>query len=222
MELDGEKIDVIRYDTDPTVFIKNALSPAEVNRVLILDDEKKQALAIVSDTQFSLAIGKQGQNVKLANRLCDWSIDVKTESQAAEMDLSEIVSRKAASLFVDTPEESYEEISNVSELPGVDERVASILKDAGFDDIQTFVDAYESGDLYKVEGVTKEEIDSVNDIVNENVEFVDEDESQGDGQDGASDGSEGYNCPECGHEITRDMTKCPNCGAEIEFEEGEE
>lgn len=222
MELDGEKIDVIRYDTDPTVFIKNALSPAEVNKVLILDDEKKQALAIVSDTQFSLAIGKQGQNVKLANRLCDWSIDVKTESQAAEMDLSEIVSRKAASLFVDNSEESYEEISNVSELPGVDARVAAVLKDAGFDDIQTFVDAYESGDLYKVEGVTKEEIDAVNDIVNENVEFVDEDESQGNDQDESSDSGEGYKCPECGHDITRDMTKCPSCGAEIEFEEGEE
>jgi len=68
-ELEGEKIDVLRYDSDPVEFIKNALSPAEVSRVLITDEEKKQALAIVPDSQFSLAIGKQGQNVRLANSL---------------------------------------------------------------------------------------------------------------------------------------------------------
>ncbi|MFM9709882.1 transcription termination/antitermination protein NusA, partial [Streptomyces galilaeus] len=78
---------------NPVIFIKNALSPAEISRVIILDEDKKQALAIASETQFSLAIGKQGLNVRLANRLCDWSIDVKTEEQAAEMDLSEFTSR---------------------------------------------------------------------------------------------------------------------------------
>lgn len=92
-ELEGEKIDVLKYDEDPRIFIKNALSPAEVARVVILDNDKKEALAIVNEAQFSLAIGKQGQNVRLANRLCDWSIDVKTEEQAAEMDLSEVDTR---------------------------------------------------------------------------------------------------------------------------------
>ena len=93
-ELLGEKIDVLKYDPDPTVFIKNALSPAEVSRVVILDEDKRQALALVPDSQFSLAIGKQGQNVRLANRLCDWNIDVKTEDQAADMNLSEIGTRQ--------------------------------------------------------------------------------------------------------------------------------
>ncbi len=69
-ELLGEKIDVLRYETDPALFIKNALSPAQVERVVILDAEKRQALAIVEETQFSLAIGRQGQNVRLANKLC--------------------------------------------------------------------------------------------------------------------------------------------------------
>ena len=87
-ELLGEKIDVLRYDPNPAEFIKNALSPAQVDRVVILDEAKRQALAIVEESQFSLAIGKQGQNVRLANRLCDWSIDVKTQEQCEGMDLS--------------------------------------------------------------------------------------------------------------------------------------
>ena len=59
------------------MFIKNALSPAEVKKVIVLDEDKKLALAVVSESEFSIAIGKQGQNVRLANRLCDWNIDVK-------------------------------------------------------------------------------------------------------------------------------------------------
>ena len=83
-ELEGEKIDILKYDEDPRLFIKNALSPAEVNEVVIVDETKRSALAIVSEPQFSLAIGKQGLNVRLANRLVDWSIDVKTNEQFAK------------------------------------------------------------------------------------------------------------------------------------------
>ena len=127
-ELLGEKIDVLRYDADPAVFIQNALSPAQVNRVVILDAEKKQALAIVDDSQFSLAIGKQGQNVRLANRLCDWNIDVKTEEQCAGMDFSDKATTLAArNLFKDEPAEADEEITTVAELPGVSETSAKNL-----------------------------------------------------------------------------------------------
>ena len=87
-ELEGEKIDILKYDPDPRRFIKNALSPAEVRDVIILDEGKHQALAVVNDIMLSLAIGKQGLNVRLANRLVDWNIDVKTESQFAEMDIA--------------------------------------------------------------------------------------------------------------------------------------
>ena len=216
MELDGEKIDVLKYDADPVVFIRNALSPAEVSKVFILDEDKKQALAIVPDSQLSLAIGKQGQNVRLANRLCDWSIDVKTESQAAELDLSEITSRKAQSLFENGAEE--ESADTVSSLPGVDEKTAQILKDAGYDDIQTFVDNYDSGALYNVEGLTKEDVDSVYEIISENVEIVEAENNSDSAEDSAE---EEYFCPECGAKITLDMKKCPECGVEFEFEEGE-
>jgi len=87
-EMEGEKIDILKYVTDPKEFIKNALSPAEVENVLILNESKRQALAIVNDSQLSLAIGKRGLNVRLANRLVDWNIDVKNHAQFEEMDIT--------------------------------------------------------------------------------------------------------------------------------------
>ncbi len=223
-ELEGEKIDVLRYDPNPVEFIKNALSPAEVDKVFITDEEKKQALAIVKDDQFSLAIGKMGMNVRLANRLCDWSIDVKTEEQAADLDLSQFSTRKAAEdLFSNATDDNAEAaesepISTISELPGVNKEVAQKLKSAGFDDIQAFVDAFES-DSIKVEGVSQEDLEAVNSIVHEVVEFVEEDETQEAAEEDAKqEEEEEYFCPECGAKITLDMTKCPECGVEFEFE----
>ena len=225
-ELLGEKIDVLKYDSDPTVFIKNALSPAEVSKVIILDADKKQALAIVPDTQFSLAIGKQGQNVRLANKLCDWTIDVKTEEQAADMDLSEVVSRQAAlNLFKD--DEDSDDDNKIVSLPGIDERTAEILKENGIVDIQQFVDAYEAGTLDGIDGLSKNDIEAVNTIISENVEIVEEGEEKSAAEDAGADvqneGSDEdeYFCPECGAKITLDMTHCPKCGVEFEFTEDE-
>ena len=79
-ELFGEKIDIITWSDDPKELIKNVLSPAKVEEVII-DDDEKSALAIVPDYQLSLAIGKEGQNVRLAARLCGWKIDIKRHSQ---------------------------------------------------------------------------------------------------------------------------------------------
>ena len=83
-ELNGEKIDIIEWDQDITEFISSALSPARVIRV-ILDEEEQSARVIVADHQLSLAIGKEGQNARLAAKLTDWKIDIKSESQYREM-----------------------------------------------------------------------------------------------------------------------------------------
>ena len=83
-ELNGEKIDVILYDKDPVKFITNALSPAKNVKVTIKNEEKKEALALVDDSNLSLAIGRKGQNVKLASRLTHYKIEVKSESTAEE------------------------------------------------------------------------------------------------------------------------------------------
>ena len=238
-ELLNEKIDVLRWDPDPVEFIKNALSPAQVNRVLIMDADMRQALAIVEESQFSLAIGRQGQNVRLANRLCDWNIDVKTVEQAAEMDLSSFSTvQNAHALFNDeVEEETYDEITTVAELPGVDEKIAELLKENGIEEIQDFVEAYDENRI-NIEGVTKDDLDAVNELINQNVEFVEEDaqtqEEQNAGEQSEStsddeqtqaaedEGEEEYFCPECGAKITLDSKVCPNCGIELVFEEDEE
>ena len=224
-ELSNEKIDVLRYDEDPAEFIKNALSPAQVERVVIMDAEKRQALAIVEESQFSLAIGRQGQNVRLANRLCDWNIDVKTIEQAQDIDFSSVTTvATARNLFND--EEEYDEITTVAELPGVDAEVAALLKANGIEQIQDFVDAYENNSIH-IENVTKEQLDAINNLINDNVEFVEEEEPaeeqvkpQEETKEEAEE--EEYFCPECGAKITLDMTQCPNCGVEFEFAEDEE
>ena len=224
-ELSNEKIDVRRYDEDPAEFIKNALSPAQVERVVIMDAEKRQALAIVEESQFSLAIGRQGQNVRLANRLCDWNIDVKTIEQAQDIDFSSVTTvATARNLFND--EEEYDEITTVAELPGVDAEVAALLKANGIEQIQDFVDAYENNSIH-IENVTKEQLDAINNLINDNVEFVEEEEpaeEQAKPQEETKEEAEEeeYFCPECGAKITLDMTQCPNCGVEFEFAEDEE
>ncbi len=220
-ELDGEKIDVLRYDEDPHVFITNALSPAKVKQVVIKDMEKKEALAIVSESDFSIAIGKQGMNVRLANKLCDWIIDVKTEAQVTDEDLYENnIHRAAEELFSgndDSGAGDAEEIYAIGELPGIDAAVAEVLKEKGYEDIEKFVTAYESGQLDNLEGITREQLETVNSIINENVEFEDE-EPEETSQETDSEEEE-YLCPECGTRITLDMHKCPKCGIEFEFKD---
>lgn len=94
-----------------------------------------------------------------------------------------------------------------------------ILKEAGYDDIEVFVSSYESGALNGLDGVTKEQLDEVYSIINENVEFEDEEEPQQTADSAEEDSEEEYFCPECGEKITPDMTRCPKCGVEFSFEE---
>lgn len=87
-ELNGEKIDVVLYDKDPVNFIKNALSPAKKVNVIIMDPKENSALAIADGSDLSLAIGKKGQNVRLASRLTKYKIDVKTSEELKEMGIN--------------------------------------------------------------------------------------------------------------------------------------
>jgi len=109
-ELSGEKIDVVAWNSDPAVFIANALSPAQVVRV-ILSDADKAATAVTPDRQQSLAIGKEGQNVRLAVKLTGWRIDIKsvTEYEAAHpVVVPEVPVVKAAEAVVAAPEKAPE------------------------------------------------------------------------------------------------------------------
>ena len=81
-ELRGEKIDIVEWSEDPVTFVTKALSPARVQRVSIVDDDERVMEVVVEDRQLSLAIGKKGQNVRLAAKLTGWKIDIKSEEDA--------------------------------------------------------------------------------------------------------------------------------------------
>lgn len=103
-ELNGENMDIVEWDEDPVVFIKNSLNPADVLEVYINEDER-ECVAIVPDEQLSLAIGRRGQNVRLAARLTNYKIDIKPES---EFDLEEYLSQNEIELSEEDSEENIE------------------------------------------------------------------------------------------------------------------
>jgi N utilization substance protein A len=103
-ELRGEKIDIIEYNEDPVSFATHALSPAKISRVTILDPVEKHMEVIVDDTQLSLAIGKKGQNVRLAAKLLGWRIDIKSEEekrQEVESQMALVVPGAPVSVLID-------------------------------------------------------------------------------------------------------------------------
>lgn len=87
-EIAGEKIDLVKYDKDPSVFIANALAPAKNLHVIITDPKKQESIVVVDDDNFSLAIGKKGQNARLASKLTHYKIDIKNTEQAREMGIN--------------------------------------------------------------------------------------------------------------------------------------
>ena len=227
-ELEGEKIDILKYDPDPKRFIKNALSPAEVREVIVLSEKSKKALAVVSDTLLSLAIGKQGLNVRLANKLTDWMIDVKTETQFSEMDIAAESRRAVSELFGDA---DTEELSRIGELPGVDAAVAQALLDNGVDYIEDFLELSQE-ELDAMENISSEQIDALRTLIDESIEIVEAEDTEGyaeeefagdDAAEGEEEETEEVECPECHTKFALDVAEtggtinCPNCGAELEL-----
>ena len=174
-ELEGEKIDILKYDNDTRTFIRNALSPAEVSHVVILDEAKRQALAIVPEAQLSLAIGKQGLNVRLANRLADWSIDVKTEAQFGEMDIAAESKRAVSALFGDIPDEE-EEITRIAELPDIPPRIVAGLEQSGIEYIEDLV-SMSDDELSGIQTLSADDIETLKRIIAENVEIIEPEEA---------------------------------------------
>ena len=119
-ELQGEKIDIVPWSPDPARYVSNALSPAQVSLVVV-DEEKKTLVVVVPDDQLSLAIGRQGQNVRLAAALLGWRIDVKSEQKYAKFN-----------------EEGFQSLLDVQ---GMDEKTAEALYDAGFSSAQDLAEA---------------------------------------------------------------------------------
>src|SRR4051794_4276578 len=133
-ELQGEKIDIIPWSQDAASFIVNALQPAEVAKV-VLDEDAERIEVVVPDDQLSLAIGRRGQNVRLASQLTGWDIDILTEQEESERRQKEFVER--STLFM--------------EALNVDEMVGQVLASEGFTNVEevAFVDA---GDIASIDG----------------------------------------------------------------------
>jgi N utilization substance protein A len=133
-ELQGEKIDIIQWSPDPATFIVNALAPAEVAKV-VLDEEAHRIEVVVPDEQLSLAIGRRGQNVRLASQLTGWDIDILTEAEESERRTEEF--RSHSQLFIDSLD--------------VDEVIAHLLVTEGFSSVEE-VAFVPTGDLVEIEG----------------------------------------------------------------------
>jgi N utilization substance protein A len=153
-ELRGEKIDIIEYNDDPVVFATHALSPAKISRVTILDAMEKHMEVIVDDTQLSLAIGKKGQNVRLAAKLLGWRIDIKSEEEKRQ----EVESQMAALVVPGAP---------VSVLidHGLPETVVDKLMAAGIPTVER-LGSMTPEELTAIEGIDGEAIDQLGNAVN--------------------------------------------------------
>src|SRR5690349_7904901 len=112
-ELRGEKIDIVEYSEDPVQFVMNALSPARVQRVTIVDDKEKVMEVVVEDSQLSLAIGKKGQNVRLAAKLTGWRIDIKSEEEKRKEVEAQFGAMEAGTQEADAAESEAEPVAEV-------------------------------------------------------------------------------------------------------------
>jgi N utilization substance protein A len=157
-ELRGEKIDIVQHDDDPSQYVRNALNPASINRVGIREYETREMEVIVSEDQLSLAIGRRGQNVRLASKLVGWSLDIKSEAEKkaeveAEMERMEAASRE------------------LSSLPGIDPRVSTLLLDAGFRTVEE-VSLASMDDLTAIDGIDEELAIEIHDSAEEALEIL--------------------------------------------------
>jgi len=150
-ELRGEKIDIIEYSDDPVVFATHALSPAKVSRISIVDPLEKHMEVIVDDSQLSLAIGKKGQNVRLAAKLLGWKIDIKSEEEKRQ----EVESQMAALVAPGAP------VSVLIDY-GLGEKVVERLIETGI------------GTIEKLGGMTPEQLEEIQGIGPEMVEKIQE------------------------------------------------
>src|SRR5271156_2485985 len=152
-ELHGEKIDIIEYHEDAVTFAEKALQPAKVSRVTIVDATDKHLEVVVDDTQLSLAIGKKGQNVRLAAKLLGWKIDIKSEEekrQEVEQQMSALVTPTA------TPLES---------VPGLGEGLVEKLNAAGVSTVEALADMTPE-QLEAIEGIGPKTVEKISLAVN--------------------------------------------------------
>jgi N utilization substance protein A len=152
-ELRGEKIDIIEYHEDPVTFAEKALQPAKVSRVTVIDATEKHLEVVVDDSQLSLAIGKKGQNVRLAAKLLGWKIDIKSEEEKRQEVEQQMAQMTAPTV---TPLESVE---------GLGEGLVEKLKGAGITSVEALADMTPE-QLEAIEGIGPKTVEKISVAVN--------------------------------------------------------
>lgn len=162
-----EKIDIISWDEDEVTFIQNALSPAQVLTVELVDEEEKIAKVVVPDDQLSLAIGKEGQNVRLAAKLTGWSIDIEGETIKVDDPHSKAQSDDASDDDDSDDDETTNEVEASEEVSADDitslelaTRTETALRDAGIDSVAKLKEAIDAGE--KIKGVGPKALEEIN------------------------------------------------------------
>ena len=150
-ELRGEKIDIIEFNDDSVAFAANSLSPAKINHVAVVDSEQKHLEVIVDDTQLSLAIGKKGQNVRLASKLLGWRIDIKSEEEKRQ----EIESQMAAMALRGAP---------VGDLKGLGGKTLQKLRDHGVETVEQLAQMTPA-DLTRIQGIGEKTVEKIRRVV---------------------------------------------------------
>jgi transcription termination/antitermination protein NusA len=184
-ELGGERIDIVPWSADPERFAKLALAPARVARVFS-DPASKTIQAIVDEDQLSLAIGRNGQNVRLASEITGWKVDLYSSREWLERGGD-------SPLFAPLPEETQDEAADVklSEIGGLSSATVAVLEEGGYKTLNDIIDL-ERDDFLRLPGIAPEEADRIMAIIDE---LTTEDEAGDDGAaaggvtDGAADGS---------------------------------
>jgi transcription termination/antitermination protein NusA len=156
-ELSGERIDIVPWSADPERFAKLALAPAKVARVFS-DPDGKTIQAVVDEDQLSLAIGRNGQNVRLASELTAWKIDLYSSREWLE--------RSEGPIFAPLPEEQDAADVKLAELGGMPPATVAILEEAGYRTLNDIIDI-ERDDLLRLPGIAPEEADRIMAIINE-------------------------------------------------------
>src|SRR5438552_399780 len=173
-ELRGEKIDIIEFSEDPVSFATHALSPAKITRVSVIDANEKHMEVIVDDTQLSLAIGKKGQNVRLAAKLLGWKIDIKSEEekrQEVEEQMSALVGATA------TPLEN---------VPGLGEGLVEKLSASGVTTVEALADMTPE-QLEAIEGIGPKTVEKISLAVNNYFSALEAGEAAADAEAGAAE-----------------------------------
>ena len=151
-ELRGEKIDIVEFSEDPVAFVTNALSPAKVQRVSIVDDHERVVEVVVEDRQLSLAIGKKGQNVRLAAKLTGWRIDIKSEEEKRKEVEAQFEGLETPQTEGDQTEDSGEAAPVPFELAGVGDKTVRKLVAAGYASVDA-VAAASAEQLAEIPGI---------------------------------------------------------------------